>query len=199
MVKVFKELDLAKKKASRRGFLAGVGALAGVGVLAACKSTTVNGVTTVEINVAKINAYGQAGINAVKTIMGFAPIAAAVPPAISTAVNVAEGILSSALSAFDTSSKGLLVVSYNDANWKSRIDSVLADMQTVSDDLRAAVSSVTGKVSSSVLNDAATALNALDTVISFFEAMIGYLGDTKRVPIMTEEQALAILKVPVRK
>lgn len=187
---------VASKTASRRSFLVGVAALGGAGALAACKSTTVNGVTTVELNVGKIDAYGQAGINAVKTIMSFAPVAAAVPASVASAVGIAEGILSSALSSFDAASKGMLVVSYNNANWKSRVDSILADLQTVSDDLRSVATSVNGKVSASVLSDVATALNALDTVISFFEAMIGYLGDAKRVPVMTEEQALKILHVP---
>ncbi|MBB3884968.1 hypothetical protein, partial [Acetobacter oeni] len=178
---------------SRRNFLRNATALAGIAGLAACTATTTNGVTTITLNVTKVKDYGQAGLNAAATVAGFLAAYPALAPYM-TAITAAEVALSGALSAFSDAAGTTLTISYDDATWKTRVDSILSDLNTVDTAIAAGISGGGSKLSSAVQTDAQTALSALKTIISVFEGLIGVSGArAATIPTMTEAQALAAL------
>lgn len=197
---------------SRRTFLRSTG-LAGMAMLAACTVTTTNGVTTITLDVVKVKNYGQAGLDAASTVTSFLSTFPAMAP-YALAITAAETALSGALSAFSSAAGSTLTISYNDATWKTRVDSILTDLDTLAAAIESAISGSGSTLSTSVIADAKTAYNALATVISVFKALLGVsdakapAGTRMRVtrdmvlagaPIpatgMTEAQALATLGV----
>ena len=201
----------------RRRFLGrmamSVGTLALVAVTEGCAVTTTNGVTTITLDVAKVKNYGQAGLNAAATITSFLSSFPTMTP-YALAIQAAETALSGALSAFSAAAGSTLTISYNDATWKTRVDSILTDLDTLAAAIESAIAGSGSMLSTSVLADAKTAYNALNTVISVFKALLG-VSDVKApvgtpaqvtrdmvlvgapVPAtgMTEARALAILGV----
>ncbi|OUJ16475.1 hypothetical protein [Acetobacter sp. DsW_063] len=180
------------RNVSRRAALRGLGALAAGTALAACTVTTSGNVTTITLNVAKITAYGQAGVNAAATIISLASGISALTPYLA-AIEAAETALATALTAFSAAAGSSVTVSYDDTNWKTRVDSLLSDIESVSSTIAAAISGAGSSLSSTVKSDATTAANALATVVSLFEAL---LGSTSAARLgMTEAQALKALGV----
>lgn len=182
------------KNLSRRNFLRssvlGVGAIG----LAACTTSTTNGVTTITLNVTKVKDYGQAGLNAAATVASFLAAYPALSPYMA-AITVADTALSGALTAFSDAAGSTLTISYNDTNWKTRVDSILADIEQVGNSIEAAISGAGTSLSASVLADAKTASSALDTIISVFRGLLGVSSTARATPSMTEAQALAVLGV----
>jgi hypothetical protein len=161
---------------SRRSFLRS-SALVGATALTACTVTTTNGVTTVTLDVAKVKNYGQAGLNAAATVTSFLSSFPALAP-YALAITAAETALSGALSAFSTAAGSTLTISYNDATWKTRVDSILSDLDTLAAAIESALAGSGAVLSSSVLSNARTAYNALATLISVFKALLG-VSDAK--------------------
>ena len=181
------------KSPTRRGFLGALAAGSALGVLGACTVTKNGKVTTITLNVAKVKAYGQAGLNAVDTILSIAAVATAIGAPAVAVINVADGALSAALTAFTSAAGSSITVSYDNANMKTRINSVLSALQVVATDLQAGLTGASAKVSSSILSDAMTALSALKTLVSVFEGLLGVVSLAE--PAMTEAQALRVLGV----
>ena len=179
---------------SRRSLLRSSG-LAGVALLAACTVATTNGVTTITLDVTKVKNYGQAGLNAAATVTSFLSSFPTMAP-YALAIGAAETALSGALGAFSTAAGSTLTITYNDATWKTRVDSILTDLDTLAAAIESAIAGSGSILSASVIADARTADNALATVISVFKALLG-VSDARRVsgPRMTEAQALAVLGV----
>ncbi|MFT9361599.1 hypothetical protein [Acetobacter okinawensis] len=197
---------------SRRSLLRSSG-LAGIALLAACTVATTNGVTTITLDVTKVKNYGQAGLNAAATVTSFLSTFPAMAP-YALAITAAETALSGALSAFSSAAGSTLTISYNDASWKTRVDSILTDLDELDAAITNAISGSGSVLSTTVIADAKTADNALATVISVFKALLG-VSDAKApvdtpaqvtrdmvlvgAPVpstgMTEARALAILGV----
>jgi hypothetical protein len=161
---------------SRRSFLRS-SVLAGAAALTACTVTTTNGVTTITLDVAKVKNYGQAGLNAAATVTSFLSSFPALAP-YALAITAAETALSGALSAFSTAAGSTLTISYNDATWKTRVDSILSDLDALAAAIESAVAGSGSALSSSVLSNARMAYNALATLISVFKALLG-VADAK--------------------
>ncbi|MBO1326034.1 hypothetical protein K2X14_10290 [Acetobacter sp. TBRC 12305] len=181
---------------SRRAVLrhgAQLGVLGAATALAACTVTTSGTTTTLTLDVAKVKTYGQAGLNAAATVMGFlAPIPALAPYA--AGVQAACAGLSKALDAFSAAVGPALAVSYDDATCRTLVNSILSDMGALSSAMTAAIQGSGTLLSATVGADATTALNALDTLIDLFRGVLGLAGDRARAsPRMTEAQALAVL------
>ncbi|WP_019092053.1 hypothetical protein [Komagataeibacter europaeus] len=169
----------------RRRFL-GMGLLSAVGIAAAamlpgCKSTTTGNVTTITINVAEIKDYGQAGLNAVTTVLSIAAVASAIGTPAVGIIGLADTALSTALTDFSTAAGSTLTITYDDTNWKTRVDSILSALTKVESDLSAAITGVSTKVSSTDLSDANTALNALGTIVSAFKALLDSVATRRNV------------------
>lgn len=193
------------------GALMSVGALVAVATMAGCAVTTTNGVTTITLDVAKVKVYGQAGLNAAATVSSFLSAFPALAP-YAAAISVADTALSGALSAFSEAAGSTLTINYNDATWQTRVSSVLDDLNTVSGAINSAIAGSGSVLSATVIADAKTASNALATIVSVFEALLGisstrapvrarmtrdmvFVGATNPATGMTEAQALAILGV----
>ena len=181
------------KSPTRRGFLGALAAGSALGVLGACTVTTNGSVTTITLNVAKVKAYGQAGLDSVSTILDITVVASAIGVPAVAAINVASAVLSASLNAFAAAAGSSLEVSYDNATMKARIDSVLADIKKVAAALGAGVDGAKSKVTSSVLSKVSIAIDSLDTVISLFEGLLGAVS-TRRAT-MSEAQALRNLGV----
>ncbi|GBQ69571.1 hypothetical protein AA103196_2250 [Ameyamaea chiangmaiensis NBRC 103196] len=182
---------------SRRCFLRALAAGSAIGVLGACTVSTSGNVTTITVNVAKVKAYGTAGLNAVSTILSVAAIASAIGAPAVAGIEAASVALSASLAAFSTAAGSSVTVTYDNTSFKTAIDSVLADLKAVASDLAAAISGANTKVGSSALSTATTALDALQTVVSVFEGLLGVVSARRVGATMTEAQALAILHVAV--
>lgn len=198
-------------KISRRSLLRTSSLGLAAALLAACTVTTQNGVTTITLDVAKIKNYGQAGLNAAATVGSFLSGFPTLAPYVA-AIELADTALSGALTAFSTAAGSTLVITYNDANWKTRIDSLLTDLNKVGDAIEGAISGSGSVLSAKVLAEAKTYKNALATLISVFQGLLGVSDATAPAssampramirtgaphPItgMTEAQALKVLGV----
>ncbi|MFT9385509.1 hypothetical protein [Acetobacter sp.] len=195
----------------RRSFLGTVlmsaAALAGVAALPGCTVTNTNGVTTLTIDVAKVKNYGQAGLNAAATVTSYLSSFPTMAP-YALAITAGATALSGALSAFSAATGSTLTISYDDATWKTRLDSILTGMETVGDAIAKAIVGGASALPASVVTDAKTADNALATIISVFKALLGVsdahapftrdmllVGAPVPVTGMTEAQALKALGV----
>lgn len=199
------------KSISRRNFMRTSALGLSAAALAACTAATTNGVTTITLNVTKVKNYGQAGLNAAATVTSYLSSFPTLAP-YALAITAAAKALSVALGAFSTAAGSTLTITYNDATWKTRVDSILTDLDTLAAAIESAIAGSGSILSASVIADARTADNALATVISVFKALLG-VSDA-RAPIghvftrdmllvgapvprtgMTEAQALAVLGV----
>ena len=156
--------------------------------LAACgvvTSTTTNGVTTVTINVAKIDSYAKAFgafTSAVAGVSGIAPFL--------TTIEVAESMALQDLAAFDAATNGQLVLTFD-------ATSVPASVTSILDDGRAVLAAIqTALPQSAIVGTVLDAFNAVKTIVMLFEALLPSFGAVaaSRVP-MSEAQALAVLGV----
>lgn len=198
-------------KISRRSFMRTTTACSLAALLTACTVTTQNGVTTITLDVTKIKNYGQAGLNAAATVGSFLAGFPALAP-YAAAIELADTALSGALTAFSTAAGSTLVITYNDASWKTRIDSLLTDLNKVGASIESAISGSGSVLSASVLAQAKTYDNALNTIISVFQALLGVsdvttpagsamtramirAGAAHPTTGMTEAQALKVLGV----
>lgn len=158
---------------SRRNFLRSAGMVAAAGALTACTVTTSGKTTTLTLNTAKVKAYGQAGINAVTTILSITAVSTAMGTPAVAAIEAAGGALSVSLSAFATQTNGSLTVSYDNTDAKTRIDTLLVDLNNAAVALRAGLVAAQQTVTNSVVNTAIITFNAVLTVIDAFEGMLG--------------------------
>lgn len=170
---------------TRRTLVSAIPGIAAAGVLAACTSTTTNGVTTVTINVAQANAWGQALLNAITLVAGL-PGIVGTPPAL--VVMAIEPMISADLTAFNTAANGQLVLTYDRSTPAAAVTSLAADGQKLVSDVQAAI----GSVASSALQTAQTYLAAVKTIVSLFQAAAGAVT-AAAAPGMTEVQAMTVL------
>lgn len=176
---------------SRRNLMRNT-ALAGMAALAACAVTTTNGVTTITLNVDKVKNYGQAGLNAAKTVINLLSGIPSLAPAMATLSDV-EASLASALLSFTIGAGSSITINYNDANWKTRVDSILAGMDTVSGNIANAVLNSGSLIPTDILRDVRIAQSALATVVSLFRGILGVSSASRAQTTMTEAQAIEVL------
>ena len=153
--------------------------------LSACgliTTTTTNGVTTITVNVAQLNNWGQAILNAGTML---APLIPGVGPAVMAILN----LVSSDLAAVNKTAGGSVSLTFDSTSVPAALTSLLADGQK----LIGTVSPALPAAASSVATEAQTVVNALQTVVSVLAATLGSVAAVK--PVMTEAQALQVLGV----
>lgn len=175
---------------SRRTFLCSASLVAAAGTLTACTVTTSGKTTTLTLNTTKVKAYAQAGINAVTTILSITAVSTAMGAPAVAVIEAAGGALSTALSALASETNGSLTVSYDNTNAKTRIDTLLVDLNNVAVAIRAGLVAAQQTVTNSVINKAIITFNALRTVIDAFEGVLGI-----SLPSVTDEQEATALSV----
>ena len=159
--------------------------------LAACgivTTTTTNGVTTITVNVARVDAWAQAGANAA-TLIADLPGIAATPASVAILGIVALVKLDAG--AFDKAANGQTVLTFDANSVPASIASLASDARTLLGDARAALPNV----ASTAMNDAQTYVNAVQTLVSLFDATVGGVKVGAVPAPMTEAQALAVLGV----
>ncbi|UYH50799.1 hypothetical protein N5W20_06725 [Candidatus Kirkpatrickella diaphorinae] len=190
-----------KNMFSRREALRLSAAAAILGALPAC--TVINGknTTTLVLNVAKIRAYAQAGLNAASTILSIPPVSAALGAGVAAAISVASEGVSAALSAFESEAGDQVTIVYNSDSLKSKVDALLTALENLSQSLAKALASVSTELDEKTRADVTTALDALSTIVAIFQALLSGTiavgapyGRARGLP-MTEAQALAALHV----
>ena len=180
---------------TRRGIIKALAAGTALGALGACTISRSGNVTTITVNVAKVKAYGTAGINAVSTVLSIAAIASAIGAPAVAIIETASKALEDALAAFSAKAGSSVTVTYDSTSFKTAINSVLSDLQTVAARLSDAVTGASEVLDDKIISTSLTAVNALQTVISVFEGLLGVVSLSE--PKMTEEQALKVLRVTV--
>lgn len=157
---------------NRRAILGLSCAAATMAVLPDC--TVINGknTTTLVLNVAKIRAYAQAGLNAASTILGIPPVAAALGIGVSAAISAASGAVSSALDAFEAEVGDQITVVYGADSLKSKVDALLTALDDLTENLTKALTTVSTELDANTRADVMTALNALKTIVAIFQALL---------------------------
>lgn len=183
------------KNLNRRSILlAGVG-VAGALALAGCATTSIGKVTTVTLNVAKIAAYADAGLNAVSTVTDalvlFPGLAAYTAP-----LQAVESILQVALTNFTAAAGSNVTVVYDDTNIKTAVDSVLSAIQSIASQVATIILAMAKQtalgLSDKTVSKVQLAHDALSTIIAVFQAL---LSSTVSTPVaMSETQALRVLR-----
>jgi hypothetical protein len=157
---------------SRRNFLR-TSALLGATALTACTVATNGSNTTITLNTAKVKAYGQAGINAIATILSITAVASAMGVPGVAAIETAGTVLAASLTAFSSATNGTLTITYDDTNWKTKVDTILVDLNGVATALRSGLSAAQQTITSPVINTAITIFNSLLTVLDAFMGVLG--------------------------
>jgi hypothetical protein len=173
---------------NRRSFLRTSALAPLIAGLAACgvvTTTTTNGVTSLTINVAQLNNWGQAFIN-MATLL--APLIGPVGVTVLTIGTVAKADLT----AVDAAAGGSLSLSFDSTSVPAVISSLLADGQKIVSTVGAGVTS--GAISA-LSAEAQTYLTAGETILSLFSAALGSVAASASTPRMTEASALAALRV----
>ena len=163
-----------------------LGALAGCGIVT---STTVNGVTTVTINVAKIDQYGTALASFTASVAGVPGLGQYLVP-----VEAIETVVLQDVAAFDAAAGGQTVLTFDANSIPAAINSILADGKSLLTTIGKALPS------SVIVGTVLEAFNAVQTIVLLVEALLPV--DTKlaaaaapRPLPMTEARALAVLGV----
>lgn len=179
---------------SRRTTLLRTAAILPVAALAACgvfTSTTTNGVTTITINVAQVNAWGAAFINAAALVSGLPGIAGT--PA-GLAIVAVGAVAKTDLAAFTATAGASVSLTFDKTSAPAAIQSLLTDGQTLLTDAQGAL----GSVAPASLGSAQTYVAAIQTIVSLFTAAMGVSASTAKVSAtapMSEANALASLGV----
>ncbi|MEE8658300.1 hypothetical protein CGLAMM_10850 [Acetobacteraceae bacterium EV16G] len=190
-----------KNMFSRREALRLSAAAAIMGALPACTVIDGKNTTTLVLNVAKIRAYAQAGLNAASTILSIPPVAAALGVGVAAAISAASEGVSAALSAFEAEAGDQVTIVYNSDSLKTKVDALLTELEKLSESLAKALTSVSTELDDKTRADVTTALDALRTIVAIFEALlsgtiaVGAACGRAKGPSMTEAQALATLHV----
>ncbi|MCH4023573.1 MAG: twin-arginine translocation signal domain-containing protein [Acetobacter sp.] len=183
---------------SRRKFLHHSALAATALTAGACTITTSGQVTTLTLNVATIEKYAKAGISAVTTVIGIAAVSSALGPVVVSGIEAAGATLNAALAAFISAAGDTVTISYDDTSWKTQVDSLLDDLDTVVSKLSTALTLLKTRAGSSVVSTASMAVNAVQTVLNAFEALLGTVMLKRGIagPTQTEiDNALKVLGV----
>ncbi len=160
--------------------------------LSACSlvsSNTVNGVTTITLNVAKLAQYAQAAQNFGSGIVGFSFVSAALgAPGLAVIDGALTGI-AAAVTAISKQANGAVSISYTTTSIPAAVVQFEADLQTI---LTAAKTAIASLKPSQLTATISNMLAAFESIASLAEAFVGAVG---AAPQMPEAQALAVLGV----
>lgn len=165
------------------------------GLLTACTVTTHGSVTSFTLDVAKVEAYAQAGYNFAQMVLAVPNVAQGIGAPL---VAVVEACAQNALAALDslkTQANGSLTVSYNNASVKQAFQSILADFETVLSAAGTLLQAEAG-LSQTVRDKMSLAMTAAETITSLMQAMVSTgLRANDVSSRMSESAALAVLGV----
>lgn len=166
------------------------------GLIVGCSvltETTTNGVTTITINVAKVNQYAEAFASGVATVLGVPGVALMLGVYLAPFQAIAGTIVQD-IAAFNTASGGQSVLTFDATSVPAAVNSILADGQKILNTIANALPQTT------IVGTLLSAIDAVQTIVLLFEAMLpATVGATfaavPRIGPMTEVDALAVLGV----
>jgi hypothetical protein len=173
---------------TRRIALLSAASLLALAGCSAVTSTTTNGVTTITVNVADINAWAQAFLNGATFLLAL-PGVAALPAA--SLIGLALAAVKTDLAAFDSAAGGNVTLTFNSTSIPAAIKSVLTDGRTLLSD----AAGVPGAVPATVQATASEYVQALETVVSTFAAAVGQITAGAALGAMPIATALSVLRV----
>ncbi|MCG4261402.1 hypothetical protein K6W36_12580 [Acetobacter senegalensis] len=182
---------------SRRNFLRSAGLLACGTALAACTVATSGNVTSVTLNVAKVDAYAQAAKNFAGTILSVPLVTSALGSGPVAIINASVTGIVAAIDQFDTAANGAATISYDSTSIKTAVNSIISDLQTVLAYGKQAVSGIESTAATAdTLSKVNTAISAAETILSLMTALIVSVGSARVAPLpMSEAAALSVLGV----
>src|ERR1035437_2141456 len=137
-------------------------ALAGCGIIT---TTTTNGVTTISINVAKVDGWAQAFVNAGNLIYGLPGVAGLLGP-IGGVVQIVVKMVAADVMAFDKSAGGVTDLTFDATSIPAALNSILADGRKLLATVQGAMPQI------GAINGVASYANALALVVSVVEAAL---------------------------
>lgn len=189
-----------KKPHSRRAFLRLSCASAAILTLPDCSVIHGKNTTTLILNVAKIRAYAQAGLNAAATILSLPLVASTIGAGVAATITLSSEGVVSALNAFEAEVGDQVTIVYDSGDLKSKVDALLSALEKLSHGLTKALGSMSPSLDEKTRATVATALNALSTIVAIFQALLSGAiavggAPRRRARPMTESEALATLGV----
>lgn len=181
---------------NRRSLLIGGALVAPAVLLSSCgivSSTSTGGVSTVTVNVAKLNAYALAVQNGADALLANPLIANAI--GIPTAIVIAAALssASAAINAIDSAAKGSQTLTFNTNSPPAVLASLQTDAVTVFDAFKTGMGAAALKLPANVLS----AYDALQTIVALLLALLPTVGAAERSNLptvkMSETKALALL------
>lgn len=155
--------------------------LAGCGIFS---TNTTNGVTTVTLNVANAEAWGNAFINAATLISSLAGVAGT---AAGTAIAATGATAKTDLATFVAQAGSQVTLIFDTTSVPAFVTSLLGDGQTLSGLAGGVITSTSTTVAQSYLT-------ALQTIVALFQAAVSTTAAAAPMK-MTQAQALATLRV----
>lgn len=158
----------------------------GLVALAACATTKTGSVTTLEVDVAKIDGWGQAlasGIQLAANLPGIQGTPAGL------AILAVAPTVATDLRAFDTAAGGKLTLVIDTSNPANFVNALVADGQKLASDVQAAVPLAIGQSVGLVQ----TYLAAINTIVALLQAAGGSPVAGLTPQSMTESQAMGVL------
>jgi hypothetical protein len=150
--------------------------------IAACTISTSGTTTTVTVNVADIDNYGQVAVSAVGTILSIAAVASAIGAPAVAIINAASAALAASLKDFDKACNGSLTFSLDNASLKSAAQSVAGDMAAVLTDLQSAQGGLAGHIGAGDLANVNTVIAAAETAVALIRALLGMVSASANAP-----------------
>lgn len=153
----------------------------------ACTTSNTNGIASVTVDVAEVNAWGQAFANGALRISGL-------PGVMGTTVGATIAAVATTVKADLTTFVGVagssVTLSLNTSTAQAAVSSLLADGET----LIRATNGITG-LDSDTATTAQTYIAAISDLVAIFQAVLSPTMAAALAPKMTEAQAFAILGV----
>lgn len=155
--------------------------------LLGCAATTVNGVTTVTLNLATLQNYATAVKNGVATLLSIPAISAAIGAAKVAVINAVVADMAAQVVALNTANNGAATLIFTATSVPAALSAFETDAKAIMADVVVAATSLSGSLASNII----TTVDALQTILVLGEAVSNGVGAT--LPTMSEPQALKIL------
>ena len=184
---------------SRRQILGASIPLSAAMVLGACTTTQDGNVTTHTLNVAKIKAYAQAGLNAAATVTSVLALNPSFTVFV-TPIRALADILTNTLEEFTAVSGDAITVSYDDTSIATLVNTLIDDLDKILITIGSVLLTIakgTFGLGDSAVGKITVARDALATLISVFKILVGGFIATASggESTMTEAEAFGALNV----
>jgi uncharacterized protein YceK len=159
--------------------------LAGCGIVT---TNTTNNVTTVTVNVAKINQYAQAFAAGVATVLGVPGVSALMGQYLAPFTAIENAVVTD-IAAFNAATGGAATLTFDASSVPASITSILNDGKNILTTIQTALPQT------ALIGTLMDAVNAVQTIVLLFEALLPAATVSAPLLPMPEAKALAVLGV----